>query len=101
MASGSKLVLPMVVLNMGGEMVNILHQRLNAQLVEGEKGNAVLRDVVRTMYAPKVIKSKILLVSSIVCVSCTCVQQDRAMPSEHDRRAQGGNVSKVAGIIVT
>ena len=54
MASGSKLVLPMVVLNMGGEMVNILHQRLNAQKVETDKKGAVLRDVICTMYAPKV-----------------------------------------------
>lgn len=54
MASGSKLVLPMVVLNMGGEMVNILHQRLNAQNVEVDKRSAVLRDVICTMYAPKV-----------------------------------------------
>lgn len=54
MASGAKLVLPMVVLNMGGEMVNILHQRLNAQNVEPEKKSAVLRDVICTMYAPKV-----------------------------------------------
>lgn len=44
----------MVVLNMGGEMVNILHQRLNAQQVEADKRSAVLRDVISTMYAPKV-----------------------------------------------
>ncbi|CAM9300288.1 unnamed protein product [Pylaiella littoralis] len=56
MASGAKLVLPMVVLNMGGEMVNILHQRLNAQSVEADKRSAVLRDVICTMYAPKFIE---------------------------------------------
>eukprot|EP00903_Cladosiphon_okamuranus_P008100 g7808.t1 len=56
MTSGSKLVLPMVVLNMGGEMVNILHQRLNAQNVEVDKRSAVLRDVICTMYAPKFIE---------------------------------------------
>lgn len=56
MTSGSKLVLPMVVLNMGGEMVNILHQRLNAQQVEADKRTAVLRDVICTMYAPKVAR---------------------------------------------
>lgn len=54
MTSGSKLVLPMVVLNMGGEMVNILHQRLNAQKVQEDKRSAVLRDVICTMHAPKV-----------------------------------------------
>lgn len=54
MASGSKLVLPMVVLNMGGEMVNILHQRLDAQNVDQEKGRMVLQDVIRTMFSAKV-----------------------------------------------
>lgn len=54
MTSGMKLVLPMVVLNMGGEMVNILHQRLNAQNVVEDKRTAVLRDVICTMYAPQV-----------------------------------------------
>ncbi len=54
MTSGSKLILPMVVLNMGGEMVNILHQRLNAQSVEEDKRKAVLHDVICTMFAPKV-----------------------------------------------
>lgn len=63
MACGSMLVLPMVVLNMGGEMVNILRQRLNAQLVEEDKGDAVLRDVLSAMYAPEV---------RTVCV-CVCV----------------------------
>lgn len=48
------LVLPMVVLNMGGEMINILRQRLNAQFVEEDKANAVLRDVLSAMYAPEV-----------------------------------------------
>lgn len=55
MASGSQLALPIMILNMGGEMVNILHQRLNAQRVEKEKGSSVLQDVIRTMYSPKVI----------------------------------------------
>lgn len=52
--AGCKLVLPMVVLNMGGEMVYILHQRLNAQKVEADKKSAVLRDVICTMFAPQV-----------------------------------------------
>lgn len=58
------LVLPMVVLNMGGEMVNILRQRLSAQLVEEDKGIAVLRDVLNAMYAPEV---------STYCAVCVCV----------------------------
>lgn len=54
MISGSKLVLPMIVLNMGGEMVNILHQRLEAQNVNREKGRMVLQDVIRTMFSSEV-----------------------------------------------
>ena len=54
MRSISKLVLPMVVLNMGGEMMNIFQQRLRAQNIEEEKATAVLQDLIRTMYAPKV-----------------------------------------------
>ncbi|CAB1105887.1 unnamed protein product [Ectocarpus sp. CCAP 1310/34] len=56
MTSGMKLVLPMVVLNMGGEMVNILHQRLNAQNVVEDKRTAVLRDVISTMYARQFVE---------------------------------------------
>ncbi|CAM9370855.1 unnamed protein product [Ascophyllum nodosum] len=56
MRSISKLVLPMVVLNMGGEMMNIFQQRLRAQNIEEEKATAVLQDLIRTMYAPKFIE---------------------------------------------
>eukprot|EP00904_Undaria_pinnatifida_P009669 jgi/Undpi1/5832/HiC_scaffold_2.g01106.m1 len=56
MACGSMLVLPMVVLNMGGEMINILRQRLDAQLVDEVKGDAVLRDVLSAMYAPEFVE---------------------------------------------
>lgn len=66
MTSATKLVLPMVVLNMGGEMVNILHQRLHAQKVEEGKGRAVLRDVIFTMLSPEVLGNlcQVLVVSS-------------------------------------
>lgn len=52
--SGSKLLMPMLVLNMGGEMMNVLHQRLQAQNIEEKKAALVLHDVIRTMYSPKV-----------------------------------------------
>lgn len=35
--SGSLLAMPMLVINMGGEMVYILEQRLRAQNIPGDK----------------------------------------------------------------
>ena len=35
--------MPIIVLNMGGEMVYILHQRLQAQTVQDEKAKKVLQ----------------------------------------------------------
>lgn len=49
------LAMPMVVINMGGEMVYILEQRLSAQNIPREKSNKVLVDVIRTMYSAKFI----------------------------------------------
>lgn len=48
----SQYVMPVVVLNLGGEMVYILHQRLNAQNVQKTKENKVLREVIGAMYEP-------------------------------------------------
>jgi len=48
-------VMPMLLLNMGGEMLYILEQRLQAQAVGAEKSARVLQDVVRTMYNTKFI----------------------------------------------
>merc|ERR1712224_870337 len=42
-------------INMGGEMVYILEQRLHAQSIPAEKSKKVLVDVVRTMYSSKFI----------------------------------------------
>eukprot|EP00640_Fibrocapsa_japonica_P001330 CAMPEP_0113936056 /NCGR_PEP_ID=MMETSP1339-20121228/3047_1 /TAXON_ID=94617 /ORGANISM="Fibrocapsa japonica" /LENGTH=397 /DNA_ID=CAMNT_0000938393 /DNA_START=126 /DNA_END=1319 /DNA_ORIENTATION=- /assembly_acc=CAM_ASM_000762 len=47
--------MPMLVMNMGGEMVYILQQRLQAQQVPPEKKTKVLQDVVRTMYSTSFI----------------------------------------------
>ena len=41
---------PLLIVNMGGEMVYILAQRLQAQSVPLDKSKRVLQDVVRTMY---------------------------------------------------
>jgi len=42
MVLGSELAMPIIVLNMGGEMIYILHQRLQAQQVPEEKSRKVL-----------------------------------------------------------
>ena len=50
--AGSLHTMPLIVLNMGGEMTYILNQRLQAQSVQDEKARKVLQDVVRAMYSP-------------------------------------------------
>ena len=50
--AGSLHTMPLIVLNMGGEMTYILNQRLQAQSVQDEKAKKVLQDVVRAMYSP-------------------------------------------------
>jgi len=47
--------MPMLIVNMGGEMVYILEQRLHAQNVPLDKSKRVLQDVIRTMYNSKFI----------------------------------------------
>ena len=49
------LAMPLIVMNMGGEMVYILEQRLHAQKIPAEKTQKVLADVIRTMYSKKFI----------------------------------------------
>jgi hypothetical protein len=49
---GSLLAMPILVINMGGEMIYILHQRLQAQNITDDKARKVLEDVIRTMYTP-------------------------------------------------
>mmetsp|Transcript_25661 Transcript_25661/g.43035 ORF Transcript_25661/g.43035 Transcript_25661/m.43035 type:complete len:463 (-) Transcript_25661:102-1490(-) len=49
---GSQYAMPIIVLNMGGEMIYILNQRLQAQNIPIEKSRKVLGDVIRTMYTP-------------------------------------------------
>jgi len=48
--------MPLLIINMGGEMVYILAQRLQAQNVPIDKSKRVLQDVIRTMYNPKFIQ---------------------------------------------
>lgn len=45
--------MPLLVLNLGGEMLYILNQRLEAQRTEKGKAKRVLHDVVTAMYSPR------------------------------------------------
>lgn len=46
----SQLTMPLLVVNLGAEMVYILEQRLKAQNIPADKSCKVLHDVVRTMF---------------------------------------------------
>jgi len=56
MPSGQLMTMPVLIVNMGGEMVYILEQRLQAQKIPDSKGQKVINDVVRTMYYPRFIE---------------------------------------------
>eukprot|EP00347_Sterkiella_histriomuscorum_P014688 403359928 len=49
-------VLPFVVLNLGGEMIFILDQRLRAQEIGNDRSQKVLQDVVKTMLSKKFVE---------------------------------------------
>ena len=51
----SLLVMPLIVVNLGAEMVYILDQRLKAQCIAEDKSRMVLNDVVRTWFDNKFI----------------------------------------------
>jgi len=52
----SQLGMPLMVMNLGGEMMYILEQRLVAQKIQPDKARKVIGDIVRTMYNPKFIQ---------------------------------------------
>jgi hypothetical protein len=47
--------MPVLIINMGGEMLYILEQRLQAQSIVEEKSSRVLQDVISTMFSEKFI----------------------------------------------
>lgn len=51
MSKGLELTSPFVILNMGGEMIYILDQRLKAQNVEPSKAIKVLNDVTNSLFS--------------------------------------------------
>ena len=51
-----RLGMPLMIINLGGEMMYILEQRLIAQNIPQEKAEKVIADIVRTMYNPKFLQ---------------------------------------------
>lgn len=48
--SGALLAMPLLIMNMGGEMIYVLHQRLSAQAIDpskSKKGSARLNTLIR------------------------------------------------------
>ena len=48
-------VLPFIILNLGGEMVYILEQRLREQDLDSDRRSKVLQDILQNMFSNKVI----------------------------------------------
>jgi hypothetical protein len=51
-----RLGMPLMIMNLGGEMMYILEQRLIAQSIPQEKAEKVIADIVRTMYNSKFLQ---------------------------------------------
>ena len=49
--AGLNLALPFLIINMGGEMIYILNQRLIAQKIPNDKGDKVRADVIKHMFS--------------------------------------------------
>ena len=49
-------ILPILYVNLGGEMLHILDQRLNAQKVKPDQVSRVLHDIVATMFNRRFIE---------------------------------------------
>ena len=48
--------MPLLVINLGGEMLYVLEQRLGAQKVKSDKSQRVLCDVVKTMFSRRFVE---------------------------------------------
>ena len=59
--------MPIIVLNMGGEMIYILHQRLQAQTVQDEKAKKVLQGKNKIKNAYIFLKYVLFIYISIFC----------------------------------
>uniref|UniRef100_K3WWX1 Protein OSCP1 n=1 Tax=Globisporangium ultimum (strain ATCC 200006 / CBS 805.95 / DAOM BR144) TaxID=431595 RepID=K3WWX1_GLOUD len=51
--AGSLMTMPMLIVNMGAEMIYVLDQRLKAQSIPRDKSSKVLEDIIKTMHNEK------------------------------------------------
>lgn len=51
------IAMPLVIVNLGAEMIYILDQRLKAQCIAEDKSRQVLNDVVRTWFDNKFVEA--------------------------------------------
>jgi hypothetical protein len=69
--SMSLLGMPWAMLNLGCEMVYILHQRLNAQGIPAEKSAKVLQDIIKTMLEPGFLADKLFVAQDMYSLAST------------------------------
>jgi len=55
MSSAYYTVLPFIIINLGGEMIYILEQRLREQDLDPPKRTKVLEEILQNMFANKVV----------------------------------------------
>lgn len=67
----SLLGMPWAMINLGCEMVYILHQRLNAQGIPPDKSVKVLCDIVKTMLEPGFIADKLFVAQDMYSLAST------------------------------
>jgi len=56
MSSAYMNMLPFVIINLGGEMVYILDQRLRSQDIGKERSQKVLQDIIKSMLSTKFVQ---------------------------------------------
>jgi hypothetical protein len=67
----SLLGMPWAMLNLGCEMVYILHQRLNAQGIPADKGIKVLQDIIATLLEPGFLADKLFVAQDVYSLAST------------------------------
>lgn len=92
----SQLAMPLLVVNMGCEMVYILEQRLKAQNIAPDKACKVLNDVIRTMFDPEYV-DKLFAPQDMYTVSQTRKIFDRLAHSSIMRLSESRSVPDCVG----
>jgi Organic solute transport protein 1 len=67
----SLLATPLLIANLGCEMLFILEQRLKAQSIPGDKSQKVLHDVVKTMFDKTFVSEKLFIPQEMYSIQST------------------------------